>query len=30
MKNLSARFVTIKHNEENRHDEFKFHNVPGK
>ena len=30
MKNLGARFDTIKHNEENRHDEFKFHNVPGK
>ena len=30
VKNLSTRFETIKQNEENRHDEFKFHNVPGK
>ena len=30
MKNLSTRFDTIKQIDENRHDEFKFHNVPGK
>ena len=28
--NLRGRFTTIKTNHENRHDEFKFHNVQGK
>ena len=28
--NLKGRFTNIKTNIENRHDEFKFHNVQGK
>ena len=28
--NLRNRFQSIKNNESNRHDEFKFHNVQGK